>query len=95
MLKRVYASLRDDMSSPADWFEIDADQAAPEKKPEAEKKPLPACSNEDFDKNKDEWRTLIVSKKKSVKALLSMIRTSYTLTEAQELTIDSWSHENE
>lgn len=56
---------------------------------------LPECSSETFEKNKEAWRNLIISGKKSPEQLMSTLRTKYTFTEDQELTIDSWSHEQD
>jgi hypothetical protein len=57
------------------------------------KKQLPACSAEDFEKNKAGWRKLIADKKKSEKDLLAMLESKYVLSEEQKLTINSWTHE--
>jgi len=59
------------------------------------KKALPACSPEEFEKNKADWRKLIVDKKKTPKALITMLETKRVFSEEQKLTIDSWSHEND
>ena len=88
-LKKIYASLRDGMSAATDWFESEAGEPT---KP-AEKKPLPACTPEEFTKKSGDWRKLIVEKKKTVAELLSMLATKYQLSDEQKLTIDSFSHE--
>lgn len=93
-LRRIYASLNDDMSLPADWFEIgETTQTQTEEKP---KKPITilTCTDEQFAKRKDGWREAILNGT-PVKDLLAQIQTKFTLTEEQQLTIDSWSHENE
>jgi hypothetical protein len=92
MLKRVYASLRDDMSTPSDWFEMDDAAPAAEAPP---KKELPICTNEEFEDKKAGWRKTIIEKKKTANDLIATIETRTLLTEEQKLTIDSWSHENE
>ncbi len=56
---------------------------------------MPVCTDAVFDKNKAAWRDLIMSGKKTPSQLITMLRTKYTFTETQELTIDSWSHEND
>ena len=61
-----------------------------EAKPELEE-----CSDEKFDKNRAAWRELILSGKKTPKALIAMLNTKAILTEDQKLTIDSWAHEEE
>ena len=93
-LRRIYASLRDEMSLPSDWFEIEQGQeSAPATK--AEPKVIPTCTEEEFNKKKADWRDQIISGNKTVKALISMIETKTKLTEDQKLTIDSWAHEND
>jgi hypothetical protein len=88
-LRRIYASLNDDMSLPADWFEVGETAQAPADKP----KTLPLCSDENFDKKKEGWRKTIIDKKKTPKELIATIETRELLTEDQKLTIDSWYHE--
>ncbi|MFZ6727382.1 hypothetical protein ACO0K2_17965 [Undibacterium sp. MH2W] len=93
-LRRIYASLSDEMSLPSDWFEIEQGQeSAPATK--AEPKVIPTCTEEEFNKKKADWRDQIIGGNKTVKALISMIETKTKLTENQKLTIDSWAHEND
>lgn len=91
-LRRIYASLNDDMSLPADWFEVEDTPKAP-----ANDKPkeLPVCTEEKFKEKTPEWRKLIIEKKKTPAQLISMIQTKEVLTEDQKTIIDSWSHEND
>jgi len=56
---------------------------------------LPECTDELFAEKTPEWRQIILSKKKTPAQLIAMLSTRATFTEAQKLTIDSWSHENE
>ena len=87
MLKRVYASLRDDMSTPGDWFEMDSSTPAPAK---PEPKKIPLCTPESFEKNKSGWKKVIQSGKKSVNDLIAMIQTKELLTDEQRMEIASW-----
>lgn len=91
-LRRIYTSLNDDMSRPADWFEVEDTPKAP-----ANDKPkeLPVCAEEKFKEKTPEWRKLIIEKKKTPAQLISMIQTKEVLTEDQKTIIDSWSHEND
>jgi hypothetical protein len=91
-LRRIYASLNDDMSLPADWFEVEDTPKAP-----ANDKPkeLPICTEEKFKEKTPEWRKLILEKKKTPAQLITMIQTKEVLTEDQKTIIDSWSHEND
>jgi phage recombination protein Bet len=56
---------------------------------------LEECSQEKFDLNKGVWREMIITGKKTPGGLIAMLSTKAILTEAQKLTIDSWSHEND
>jgi len=85
-LKRIYVSLRDDMSTPADWFEIgDADGAPPPPPPPP--KALPAITAEQFEAKAAEWRGLVRSGKKTADQLITMLATKNTLTEDQKAAI--------
>jgi hypothetical protein len=86
-LKRIYVSLRDDMSVAADWFEIDAsaDGAAPPPPPSP--KVLPALTAEQFDAKAAEWRGLVRSGKKTADQLIAMLATKNTLTDDQKTAI--------
>lgn len=85
-LKRIYVSLRDDMSTPADWFEIgDADSAPPPPPPPP--KALPAITAEQFEAKAAEWRGLVRSGKKTADQLIAMLATKNTLTEDQKAAI--------
>ena len=85
-LKRIYASLRDDMSAPADWFEIgDADGAPPPPPPPP--KVMPALTAEQFNAKATEWRGLVRSGKKTADQLLAMLATKNTLTDDQKAAI--------
>lgn len=86
-LKRIYVSLRDDMSVAADWFEIDAsaDGAAPPPPPPP--KVLPPMTAEQFDAKAAEWRGLVRSGKKTADQLIAMLATKNTLTDDQKAAI--------
>ena len=84
-LKRIYVSLRDDMSTAADWFEIDAGEgAAP---PPAAPKAPPAMSVEQFAANESAWMSLVQSGKKTADALIGMLSTKNTLSDEQKAAI--------
>jgi len=78
MLKRIYASLRDDMSTAADWFEF-AEGEAPAK-------PQPAEGDypqEQFDKNLPAWLASIASGKFTVESITAKTKTKGKFTDAQ------------
>lgn len=53
-------------------------------------------SQESFDKNKASWREIVKSKRKTPAGMIAFIETKGAfLTDAQKLTIDSWSHEQD
>lgn len=53
-------------------------------------------SQEAFDKNKASWREIVKSKRKTPAGMIAFIETKGAfLTDAQKLTIDSWSHEQD
>ncbi len=68
--------------------EIDITPKA-EPKPEAKKEPL-ACSDEKFAENKDAWRKLIESGKKTADSLIATLNTKAALTVEQCDEIKSW-----
>lgn len=83
-LKRIYVSLRDDMSAAADWFEIEAGEAsAPRPAPKAQ----PAMSAEQFSANEAAWRSLVQSGTKTADALIVMLSTKNTLSDEQKAAI--------
>lgn len=96
-LRGIYGAIRDGEATWAGVMDNKAEQDAA-KKPAtggAQTKELPVCTDEEFKKKTPEWRQIIVSKKKTVKDLISTIQTKTVLTEEQQLTIDSWAHETE
>lgn len=80
-LKKIYASLRDGMSSPTDWFEADEGQSI--KTTNHEPPELPDYSDEAFTKNLPAWRSLIESGRKSADDLIAMVSTKGRLSEGQ------------
>lgn len=80
-LKRIYASLRDDMSTAAEWFDVDE---AAEVKPV---KTLPAMTADHFEANAPTWRSAVQSGKKTPDSLIAMLSTKYALDDAQKAAI--------
>lgn len=76
-LKKIYASLRDGMSTPADWFEI---SAAPEK---TEAKAVPEMSEKEFNDGFPKWEKLITGGKKTADDIISMVSSKSALTDQQ------------
>ncbi|MBF8177837.1 hypothetical protein [Herminiimonas contaminans] len=93
-LRGVYSAIRDGEATWATVMENKAEQESSDKKP-TDKKTLPTCTDESFEAKSPGWRKTILDKKKTVAELVATIQTKELLTEAQKLTIDSWSHEND
>lgn len=80
-LKKIYASLRDGMSGPAEWFgAADGDTVAAKSAP-------PPYSAEEFSKNLPKWAKLIESGKKTADDIIAMAGTKGALTEEQKAAI--------
>ncbi len=84
-MKRIYASLRDDMSRPSDWFEI-VEGAPPAPTPAPAK---PAMTDADLQKRKD---SLVKALKggQSVNDVITALETKNTLTPDQKMEVASW-----
>ena len=54
----------------------------------------PICSDEKFEENRDAWRQIIKSGKKTSQQLVAMLSTKTVFTENQLTEIDSWNHED-
>ena len=87
MLKRIYASLRDDMSTAADWFEWEAGAPAAPPPPPAAKAHMTA---EAFATKKAGWQKTVVDGKKTPDELIAFIQTKDQLTPEQQAEIRGW-----
>lgn len=76
-LKKIYASLRDGISAPGDWFET----------AEVEPPAKPAYTLEQFNANIAKWRDLIASGRKSADDIIAMVESKNRLSDAQKATI--------
>ena len=81
-LKRIYASLRDDMSAPEDWFDMEGATASPAAKPESKQAPA-AYPQDQFDKNLPGWLKMIADGKKTAEAIEAMVKTKGAFTPEQ------------
>lgn len=85
-LRGLYGAIKD---GEATWVSVMANKA--EQAPTTGgKKELPACSTESFDKQKEGWKAVVVSGKKTVNALIATIQTKETLTDDQRMEIAAW-----
>jgi hypothetical protein len=80
-LRKIYNSLKDGMSAPADWFDGTATQPAqPAAKPEI----APA----DFGKEYQKWSGLIANGKKTSADMLAAMESKFTLSDDQKKAIN-------
>lgn len=79
-MKKIYASLRDGMSSPAEWFDGDFSSGKPAK---AEPEALPAYSAEEFTKNLPSWNKAIKAGKTTPDELIAKVSTKGVLSDDQ------------
>lgn len=91
-LRGVYGAIKD---GEATWKSVMENKAEQDggKRPTAQPKELPTCTDEQFESKKSEWRGLIKSGKKTEAQLIAFIQTKTLLTEEQKLAINSWSNE--
>ncbi|HMW88227.1 MAG TPA: hypothetical protein PKD65_19555 [Nitrospira sp.] len=84
-LKKIYVSLRDGMSTAADWFDGDAggEQHA------QETRARPVYTAEDFAKAMPGWKAAVQSGKKTTAQIITMAKTRADLTSDQEAAINA------
>lgn len=82
-LKKVYASLRDNMSTPADWFDVEGQE--PTNAPTH--KPPESYPQDQFDANLPKWRKLIDDGKKTADQIIAMANTKAPPTDIQKAAI--------
>ena len=89
-LKRIYASLRDGMSTAIDWFD-DADTGdSPEKTVVPKEKPaLPPMPEDKFNTEMRKWAPAVEGGVMTAKEILAAAASKYTLTEQQASLIES------
>jgi hypothetical protein len=95
-LRGLYGAIKDGEATWQSVVQNKADQgSAPAGAESPAGKKIKPCTDEVFEANKATWRAAILSKKKTVKSLISTIETTMTLTDDQKLTFDAWSHEQD
>lgn len=83
-LRKIYASIKDGMSRPEDWFDMGG--KTPEKKGPPTAKapaPLPECPPGEFDEKLAGWAEIALSGKRTPEQIATTAATKYALTEAQ------------
>lgn len=88
-LRGIYGAIKD---GEATWKSVMDNKA--EQSPNGEAPPqngsLPALSEEEFKAKQENWFNAVTSGKKTPDQIITMLRTKYTLTEAQENQIHLW-----
>lgn len=89
-LKRIYASLRDGMSTASDWFDdVDAETSEKQSSKKAEKPALPAMPEDKFNAEMKKWAPAVEGGIMTPKEILAAANSKYTLTEQQASLIES------
>jgi len=89
-LKRIYASLRDDMSVPEDWFEPeDGAPATQQADKAAERTPQAAYPADLFAKNLPGWLKMIADGKKTAAGIEAMVKTKGAFTLEQHAALQA------
>jgi hypothetical protein len=89
-LRGIYGAIKDGESTWKSVMENKAEQAGAGKGEGGEKKALPACTDEVFEKKKAGWKATIEGGKKTVNDLIATIETKELLTADQKVEIASW-----
>lgn len=84
-LKKIYVSLRDGMSTAADWFDVEA--GGEQQTQQQETRARPTYTAEDFAKAMPGWKSAVQSGKKTTAQILAMAKTRADLTAEQEAEI--------
>lgn len=79
-LRKIFNSIKDGMSTPADWFDGEAKGEAQESNARPE---LPEYPAKQFATDLEQWRGLVESERQTPEALLSMVGSRYALTDQQ------------
>lgn len=83
-LQKIFASLKDGMSTAADWFDVDDAAAAPAAvAAEAARPALPVLDEARFAASLPKWTEAVASGRKTAADLLAMLAAKYSLSDAQ------------
>lgn len=89
----LLTAIQDGDTTPEQAFATDGEKPVAPAKKAPEKAALPDCTDADFETIKAEWEPIVRGGKKTAAEALKAIRTKFTLTENQALTVDSWMQE--
>jgi hypothetical protein len=82
-LRKIYASLRDDMSTPTEWFEFEPTNTGGQGSGAPTAKEKPAYPEAMFKKNVENWRAMIHSGQKTADDIAAMVASKGTLSAEQ------------
>lgn len=86
-LRGIYGAIRD---GEATWKSVMDNKAEQGESSSGKGSSKPVCTPESFNKQKEGWKALIKSGKKTANAVISTIQTKETLTDDQKVEIASW-----
>ena len=89
-LRGIYGAIKD---GEATWKAVMENKS--ENMPESEAKAKETYSDAAFQKNKASWRDIVLSGKKTCKAIIANVEKLAIMTDEQKMEIDSWAHEVE
>lgn len=89
-LRGIYGAIKDGEAS---WQSVMENKQEQNGNSKTAAKEIPICSEESFNKNKADWKQVIITGKKSVNDLIKTIQLKETLTEDQQFEIASWLEE--
>lgn len=89
-LRGIYGAIKD---GEATWKAVMENKS--ENMPESEAKAKETYSDALFQKNKASWRDIVLSGKKTCKAIIANVEKLAIMTDEQKMEIDSWAHEVE
>lgn len=78
--RQIYASIRDEMSSPKDWFDIEAE-------PLKQRPEQPTLTEDKFQEHLANWKDTVESGGITVEQVLAMVESKYSITKEQKAEI--------
>lgn len=92
-LRAIYGAIKDGEATWKSVMDNKAEQDGGRR--QENKKEIPPCSPESFEKQKSGWKSVVESGKKSVNDLIATIQTRETLSDEQRMEIASWTKKGE
>jgi hypothetical protein len=86
-LRKIYASIKDGMSAPEDWFGMGDSAEGKRPAPEPSPAPLPAMPDGDFEEKLAGWAEIALSGSRTPAQIANMAATKHALTQDQRARI--------